>query len=379
MGVSQVAVSRVRRLDARLIPVYARDWRDSPSVRRWRERVAQSTFPTYFGYLYRFLRRVGKDPETALLWARESPDKYEVLDAIQSFVNSLDGFRYKTKEAAYAALRSFFQHNRVMLPRDPSFQIRSEKAPVERKLTMENLRELVGLATQPFRSMILVKWMGLLDNEGLIYVSNKYAGEVVKAIRERQIILRLELPGRKRTRNQRSFYTFIGHDALESLKAYFERDRGYPNAGEPIWLYGQTRKPVNKAGFIHAWLRLLRRARLIPREVGSRTSRYGYNAHNTRDLAISLLNTVSGLNPKCIEFWAGHEIDRLGYNQFYNLKPDYVLEQYGLANPHLNILSNWQPQEMKSIAKENEELRGRLSRLEGQFETILKTKFTTHD
>lgn len=107
---------------------------------------------------------IGKDPSTAILWARESPDKYVVLDALQNFVVKLEGRRCKTKEAAYAALRSYFQHNRIMLPRDPSFQIPSDQSPVERRLTIENLRELMGLATQPFGSMILVKWMGLLDN-----------------------------------------------------------------------------------------------------------------------------------------------------------------------------------------------------------------------
>ncbi len=363
VAVVEVLVSATRSLDARLIPVYARDWRDSASVRRWRERVAASTFPTYFGYLYRFLRGLGKDPEMALLWARESPDKYVVLDAIQDYVNSLNGFRYKTKESAYAALRSYFQHNRVMLPRDPSFRIRSDRAPIERKLTMENLHQLIGLATQPFRSMILVKWMGLLDNEGLMHVSHNCAADVVKAIREKQPILRLEIPGRKRARNRRSYYTFIGRDALESLKEYFDRDRGYPAPGEPIWLYGQTRRPVNKAGFVHAWLRLLRRARLIPREVGGRTSRYGFNAHNTRDIGISLLNTVSGLNPKCIEFWAGHDIDPLGYNQFYSIKPQYVEEQYKLAEPYLNILTGNQgasketQAELQRLREEVEELK----------------------
>jgi hypothetical protein len=328
------------RFDARFVPPYARDWRELEPVRRWRERVSPNTFPTYFGYLYRFLHSIGKDPATAILWARESPDKYDVLDAIQNYVVKLEGRRYKTKESGYAALRSYFQHNRIMLPRDPGFQIRSDQSPVERKLTIDHLRELIGLATQPFRSMILVKWMGLLDNEGLIYVSNNCAAQVVKALTENQSVLRFDLPGRKRSKNIRPFYTFISHDALESLKEYFERDRGYPKPGEPIWLYGNPKRPVNKVGIVHAWLRLLRRARLIPREIGNRTTRYGYNIHNTRDLAISLLNTVSGLNPLCIEFWAGHDIDKLGYNQFYSIKPDYVSEQYQLADTLLNIISN---------------------------------------
>jgi hypothetical protein len=222
--------------------------------------------------------------------------------------------------------------------------------------------------------------MALLDNEGLIYFSEHYAEEVAKAIRGNETILRIQLPGRKKAKNVRSFYTFIGYDALQSLKEYFERERDYPKPGEPIWLYGQAKRPVNKTGFIQAWLRLLRRARLIPRKIGTKTTRYGFNANNSRDLAISLLNTVNGLNPKCIEFWAGHEIDRLGYNQFYALKPDYVLEQYKIAEPYLNLLSHpsneaatQEKEEMKEYIKHQDE---RIKRLEGQYETLMNTQIT---
>jgi hypothetical protein len=58
-------------------------------------------------------------------------------------------------------------HNRVMLPQDPSFIIRGDEPPVERRLTIENLKEIIGLAAQPWRSAILVKWQALLDSEGL--------------------------------------------------------------------------------------------------------------------------------------------------------------------------------------------------------------------
>jgi hypothetical protein len=108
-----------------------------------------------------------------------------------------------------------------------------------------------------------------------------------------------------------------------------------------------------------AWLRLLRKAKLIPKNQGSSTARYGFNVHNTRDLAISLLNTVPGLNPKCIEFWAGHDIDPLGYNQFYSTMPDYVVKQYGLTEPYLNIISAPQMAE----AEEVKDLREQISEL----------------
>ncbi len=335
-------------------------------MERWRSRLSPSSFQTYISFLNAFCSSIGKDKEEFLSWARGSDDKYEVLDKLQQFVDNLHGRRFRTRQTAYAALRSFLIHNRVQLPQDPSYHIRADTAPVERRLTLEHLHQLIGLATQPMRSMLLVKWMGLMDTECLLQFSHNYAEPVVKALRNKDPILQVKLPGRKRSRNLRPFYTFIGKDALTSLEEYFDRIRGCPRKGEPIWMYQYRRtrtRPVTKNGFEMSWLRLLRRSGLVPSEPGERyTVRYGFNVHNTRDLAISVLNTVSGLNPKCIEFWAGHDIDPLGYNQFYSVKPQWVQEQYKLAEPYLNILTGNQG-ESKETQAELQRLREELEEL----------------
>lgn len=329
--------------------------------------MSGGAFKTYTSQLKGYLEWTGKNPEDLIQWARTTSDPYVVLDSIQDYVlKRRTGLRFKTRVNAYAALRSYLIHNRILLPKDPSFKIRGEAPPVERKITIDNLREIIGLAAQPYRSMILVKWMAILDNEGLIYFSTNYAEKVVNAIRNNETSMRIDIPGRKSSKNRRSFYTFIGRDALQSLREYFERGRGYPEKGEPIWVCGNPPRPVKPFAFSHAWLRLLRKAKLIPRKLGGSTTRYGYNAHNTRDLAISLLNTVPGINPLTINFLAGHEIDELGYNEFYSVKPDYVRDQYMIGEPYLNIMSNPKTEDVKSIARENQELRERIQRLESR-------------
>ena len=96
---------------------------------------------------------------------------------------------------------------------------------------------------------------------------------------------------------------------------------------------------MKKRSFQEAWMRLVRRAKLIPPNVStSQTIRYGFNIHNTRDLAISLLATVPNLKDHCIEYWAGHEIDPLHYKDL-TLHPQFLEEQYRLAIPYLNIIT----------------------------------------
>jgi len=225
------------------------------------------------------------------------------------------------------------------LPRDLSFQIHAETPPAERQITLENLRELIMLAPQPWRSMLLVKWHGIMDTEALIYTSNHYSELLVDAIKKGQELIKLSIPGRKKRRNKQPFYTFIGAEPLERLRDYFERDRGYPGPGEPVWLNRQKGTRMTKRAFEAFWLRHLRRAALVPESTGDTGSGYGFNVHNTRDLAMSVLATVPNLKPVCPEFWAGHTIDPLQCNQFYNVKPQWATDQYRIAEPYLNILT----------------------------------------
>lgn len=188
------------------------------SRRLWCVGVVESragTFPTFFSHLWRLLAQIGKNPEEAVEWAKAAEDPYEILDAIQGYVLGLDpDLRYKTKFNAYEATRSFFQHNRIMLPVDRTFQIRTDTPPVSRRISIENVRELIGLASQPLRSMLLVKWMSLTDNEGLIYINRRHAGTIVDGIRNNQEIIKLDMPGRKSNKNQKAYFTFIGRDAM---------------------------------------------------------------------------------------------------------------------------------------------------------------------
>jgi len=86
-------------------------------------------------------------------------------------------------------------------------------------------------------------------------------------------------------------------------------------------------------------MRLVRRAKLVPaRRSDSQKTRYGFNIHNTCDLAISLLATVPDLKDHCVEYWAGHDIDPLHYKDL-TLHPQFLEDQYRLAIPYLNIIS----------------------------------------
>ena len=72
---------------------------------------------------------------------------------------------------------------------------------------------------------------------------------------------------------------------------------------------------------------------------------------------LHLAMKAGGFDMDCAKFWCGQvgQIDRLKYDKFYR-DQEYLSDQYKLAEPYLNIISNWQP-EAKAAAKENQELR----------------------
>ena len=127
---------------------------------------------------------------------------------------------------------------------------------------------------------------------------------------------RIGLLGRKSTKNRTRFYTYIGRDALEVWRGYFDWIRGY-KSGELLL--------VDRYGGFYAkyalrmyHLRLLERLHCIRRRGGT-SKRYGYNLHEFRDVARILLHKskAEGLDMECVEFWMSHVTDPNHCGKFY--------------------------------------------------------------
>ena len=308
-------------------------------------RAARSHFNRWMQYLNHQPGWENATPRDLLVRQLEYQDKYVILDLLQNYVKGLGPLRKSSKRKAYSAVRSFFVHNRCELPHDPSFRIRGDKPPVHAKLTVGDIVEVAMAAKGPYRSMILCKWQSMLDSTRLAYANLNCAEQVVKQLNADAHPIQIDLPGRKANENdaEGEFFTYLGAEAKGALRQYFDNVRGWPQPGEPIWIYGNGRA-VKKAAFEACWLSLLRRTGKIPTLTGTPGTRYGLNSHEFRDLAISRLHTHAknaGFDMDCCKFWCGQvgEIDKLKYDKFYT-DTEYVRDQYLIAEPYLNILSN---------------------------------------
>jgi len=273
----------------------------------------------------------GLTPDQLVEYQRsaEGVDRYTILDALQRWVDSQNHLRVQSKQGYYNSIRSFFLHNRAALPRDPSYIVRSETPPVRSKLDVDVVRSVVLSSKPKYQAVFMVMLQGGLDQAGLLHWDQHGLESTIQQLREKPFgPVRIDLPGRKASKNVEPYYTFIGRDACEKLQAYLKLRGTHPG---PI--FGVSRKALLKY-----WTRQLKRLGYIEQRTSYKGNRYGLNPHRLRGVFRSRWR-LSGVDSEVAEFFLGHSIDKLGYDRSPWLDPDWYEEKYLKAEPWLNILS----------------------------------------
>lgn len=273
---------------------------------------------------------------------RNRTPEYEIVGLLKAWIAGLPD-RYTTKVTKRATVESFFKYNLCPLPKDPTFNIRSDKEPTRNVLTYDDIKHAISAARLREKSHMLVRLQGIMDTDALDYVNRKLSDHIVSEMRAGKDIIRLELPGRKRRKNVKAFYTYIGKDAIQCLRQYFDSERGLPATGEAIWL-NKFGRPYHRSMYGENYLKLLRLQGRIPKPNRRLDARFGMHLHEWRDQTITYLHTNakrSGFDMDVAQFIAGHsnKLDANKYDKFMDDKA-YVEEQYRIAEPFLNIVSN---------------------------------------
>jgi hypothetical protein len=238
---------------------------------------------------------------------------------------------------------------------------------------------MIGLPPR-WRSIFLVKYQSLLNATRVCWLNVNGAEQITKQLREGQRIVRVDLPaGGSICRDKGiAHFSYFGRDAASELIRYFNEERGWPKAGEPIWPYTEEDLkhrhrygknwvlggPLQRTCIGEKWMAAVRSLNYVRKKadsIGAGTgARYGYNLGEFRDVAMADLYVHAnreGLDMDCVKFWGGlfWEIDaaHLGYDKFYN-DSDYMERQYTIAEPYLNIISrSRQEREAQKTAHEN--------------------------
>lgn len=378
---------------------------NNPPVEKWIKRLEKKTGIANARTLYRFIifvekkgglkwidkkgnEHIGMTPEELLnaqdeLQSKGRRERYKILEIVQEWINS-EKARFGTKKQRYTIIRSFFLHNRVPLPEDKSFKIKGDEEPVQGNLNIEDLQKIILSSNEAYQAVFLIMFQSGMGGNEFDHFNNNNWKLLKPQLEAEKKIIRIDLPGRKHSENERPYYTFIGKDAINALNRYL-RIRGPIKNSEPIFI-NKNGTPISDGTLQRYFKRHIVRLGIIKydsppcpecgsetrkkivssamkfyKKTGSRTQytcnqcghmfpsneeikkklrnvRYGISPHEMRDLFRSCWET-SPAKGVVAEFFMGHAIDPNNYNKFFKTDPDWVESQYKKAVPWLNIIS----------------------------------------
>jgi len=345
-------------------------------VSRWLGRLAESTQRVQLNYFSAFMEWMGehggpfKDmTPDELIECQKNADngsRYDVLDVVQQYVIEKPG-TYNSKNSRYNNVRSFFMHNRAELPRDPGFNINPEREPVRGTLTPDEIRRVVLASNTMYQALFLCMFQGAMDQEMITYWSSNGYDSLAEQLKGDPEAVKINLPGRKSQKFKQGYYTFIGGDAVKSLRTWLKQrqhrvEQGkIPRDSREIFCnqYGET---VSKRTIREYWTGKLRRLGIIePVKRGTRVSRTGKGLHEMRDVFRSLWSK-SPASHVVGEYCMGHQIDKLNYDKSWRDVGHYRGE-YLKALPWLQLMSRGEAfgrverDEVERLRRELEEAR----------------------
>lgn len=292
-------------------------------------------------------------------------DQFKILDLAQRFVLTYKG-RSSYKRKIYAAVRSFFTHNRADLPADKSFKLRGDLEKTRGDLPASDLKDVVLSSNPTYQAIFICMGMGFMDEAAFDYWNLNGLPRLQEDLARGSDIIRIDQPGRKEKLNEIPFYKLIAGDALDHLKKYMA---SRPAGGSAIFI-GSHGDPISKVALYRYWIRHLRKLGKIPApivlEIGKAT--HGKNPHEIRDTFRSLW-TKSPAKYELGEFFMGHMTDPNLYDKAYNDEA-WARSEYRKALPWLNVMSSPIPHGqvdasgLERLARENAELRIKIQELQ---------------
>ncbi|MEE9459959.1 MAG: hypothetical protein V3V84_09400, partial [Candidatus Bathyarchaeia archaeon] len=215
------------------------DLRSDPAVEKYLSFYDKGTYQSRLVYLKDFIDWLSQKSQ----WADASPSsliefhrkarhqddvEYVMVDLIQEYINQKEGTD-ATLRTRVSSLRSFFEYNRVPLPKC-KIVVRATREPVQGKLSPDIVSNLVNASSHGMKAFYLTLFMGLMDEERFVQFNVRCVKGLVDHLRKKGVDepFLAEFAGRKQTKMKEYFYTFIGRDALTAWKDYFDRERGWP-------------------------------------------------------------------------------------------------------------------------------------------------------
>jgi hypothetical protein len=312
------------------------------SMKTFLEKVnAESSRESYSYAIWQYSQWAKKTPDQLLAERKlenqatekkEATNGYNALDSAQKFIKhgEIDTVREyatgtktqrtikihelsrKRRELLYAAIRTFYKHNRVALPAE-KFTIKENHTdenavkPRTTYMTFDQGRDIVKASKTPYRELFACQLYGGLGRRETLLINTMWPRlkEEMKGKDWSSKILRLDYNFRKSNdQDDAEFFTFVPAKILEPFK----------DAPMPFTVKG---KPMQGWHLYKVWHNTCKRAGVED----------GVRPHLYRDLIMTDGFVNAKIPQEYLQFMTGHTVDKNHYLQLAK-KPGKVLEEW---------------------------------------------------
>lgn len=293
--------------------------KENPTVQHWIDRLTTPETKNVFGQAFEsFCIWSSKTPQQLLDMRRQDlknpDDGFRTLELVQQFIlhgeypdrrKGREGKVVKVAETSKSrrelyltAIKSFFAHNRLELPRDKTFRI-TEPDNVPQKETfmeLDTARKIIGCLKEPYRGLATAALYGGLGRKEALSLNRMWPG-IEKQLRAQRDPVRIDFA--KRKSNPRPYFTFL---PAKLLTPYMGKEI-------PFGVYTKHSKtkrlrPMNESDLLVAWRFAKKRAGVEGKQT----------FHMLRDLLVTSFYRI-GADVITAQFLTGHGVDANQYLQ----------------------------------------------------------------
>ena len=342
--------------------------KENPTVANWLDRLTTAETRNVFGQAF----------ESFCIWSRKTPkqllemrhedlkntdDGFRTLELVEQFVmkgeypDRRKGREGKTvkvaetcrerRELYLTAIRSFFAHNRLELPRDKTFKItEADNVPQQETfMELDTARKIIACLKEPYRTLASTAlYAGLGRKEALSL--NRMWPTVEKQLRDEKDPVRIDFARRKS--NPHPYFTFLPAKVLK------------PHLGKeiPFGVYTKHSKTkrlrtMNESDLHVAWRFAKKRAGIEGKQT----------FHMLRDLLVTTFYRITA-DTTTAQFLTGHGVDSNQYLQIMKA-PERAEKEWSKYRQFLDSgVSDETTQQIREQERTIADLRERLTRVE---------------
>ncbi len=326
----------------------------------------------YKNNLQRFCNFISKTPEQIMTEYDDSTDrdfKRQYARYIKGFMSEEleKGMAQNTINTRLAAVKSFFKYNDLPLGYIPSPKMRVTYH--NRDITHEEVKLILNASRPRERA-----FYAILAQSGLrpFTICSLKFKHIKKDLIANRVPCKIDVPQEIAKGKYRGYFTFIGHEAVEYLKAYLNTRRGITDDDFLFAKQGtkQQANPKSISALFSRTLQKLKEKGLIEVEQKKRSKPRDVRLYNLRKFFRKYAHQA---DPELVQFWMGH-IVRTGQDEHYRpTDVEFHRELYAeKAMPFLRLETATPTETEKTLVELKKQLMARDKEIDALKEAITK-------